>query len=1210
MVPELLDRQLHSRPQSSKVLARMGKLAIRAFLLAIALFFLQGFVGMQKASSEEVFTSPEGEFVIPSYTWKQITNICGEPPEVPGSDLFWTGCFHETLRMFGLGGLPASKFSAPRIRHASPGATEASGTSSLSLSSGTPFLPFLGNPLVGVSFVPNSLSLDTATAVYATDLRRQSDCSLDEDFVLPTSTTPSTTVIASLPAAQDYLHKLSGLTTTPDVFKNGCAIQVLGLPATGNILLLGNTSDGAVISAQLANAGLYVTITDPAANTTKNTQVTSGSAPGYFSAASLRSNGIMDLVETGLTDPANQKPATAVLLGNGDGTFKAPVYYDVADNSGNVAGFTIDDVNGDGVPDIMMPTITSTTNPGVVIFTGSVTTLLGKGDGTFTTGPVSSVAWTNSLLPLTGDFNGDGKKDLLIGATVLFGGGDGTFTAGPTNNAMASTLTSNTFVGAAADLSNKGKLDVVISVPGSIAIFNGNGDGTFQAGPVYAGLADSEQVTITDIDGDGVPDIFLGTSTGGLYTLGGYDTPIPFFQVLMGRGDGTFVDSAFYQQGTFNIPGSDTNNSLQIASADFNGDSKADVLVLNRNNVGTSPSSLLVLPGDGKGNLGVPITSSINLAPTMVVAADMNHDQKLDAVMIGLGIDETQKVSVLISQGNGTFAAEQDYTLGTAANSLAVGDFNGDGFMDVAVSEGTAGVFVLLGRSDGTLGTAKQIDPSNAVDVVAGSLTADGRTDLIVVDGGVAGGQAGALVVYLGDADGSFTAATTPTTSAATYSVAGLGDLNHDGKLDLIVAGGVAGTNGNPGTLNAYTLLGNGDGTFQAANTLALADGEATSIAFADFNKDGNLDVTLGDPNNYTEVLLGNGDGTLSEGLIALGQRPATVGTADLLGNSYPEVLVGLPNGGLTVLVNSANWTSTTTPPALATTTTALSASVATITAGANVTFTATVSGPLGNTTVPTGTVTFKEGTTTLGSGTLSATGVATYATTALPTGADSITTDYGGDGNFGGSTSNAVTVTVNAVPPGFALSSSGSITVSPGATTGNGSTISVTGSGGFAGAVALSCAVSPAAASDAATCSVSPASVTISGATAQTSTLTVVTTAATSAALVHPKTGGVPWYAAAGATLACVLFLGVPGRRRGRQTLLGMLILLVFVSTFLVGCGGGSGGSTGSGGTGGSGSGGGTPANPGTTAGAYTVTVTGTSGSIVKTVTVTLTVN
>jgi Bacterial Ig-like domain (group 3)/FG-GAP-like repeat/FG-GAP repeat len=905
-------------------------------------------------------------------------------------------------------------------------------------------------------------------------------------------------------------------------------------------------------------------------------------------------------VETELTDPANQKLATAVFLGNADGTFQAGAYYDVADTTGNVAGFTIDDVNGDGIPDIVVPTVASTANPGVPTFTGSVTTLIGKGDGTFTKGPVSSATWTDSLLPITGDFNGDGKKDLLIGGTVLFGAGDGTFTTGPTTPALATAFSSNVQTGAVGDLSNNGKLDVVVSQPGSVAIFIGNGDGTFQTGPVYAGLQDYMQVTITDIDGDGNPDIFLGTSTDGIYINGGYDMEFPVFQILMGRGDGTFVDSAVYQQGTYNVPGSNYNNSLQMASADFNGDSKADVLVLDRNNVGTSPSSLLVLPGDGKGNLGAPITSSINLTPTMVVAADMNHDQKPDAVMIGPGIDANPKVSVLINQGNGKFAAEQDYTLGAAAGSLAVGDFNGDGFMDVAVSEGSAGVFVLLGQSNGTLGTAKQIDPSNAVDVVAGSLTADGRTDLIVVDAGVAGGQPGALLVYLGNADGSFTPATAPTTSAATYSVAALGDLNHDGKLDLIVAGAVAGTNGNPGALNAYTLLGNGDGTFQAASALPLIDGTATSIALADFNKDGNLDVTLGDRNYYTEVLLGNGDGTLGEGLIALGQQPATVGTADLLGNSYPELLVGLPNGALTVFLNQANWTSSITPPALAATTTALSASAATITAGASVTFTATVSGPSGNTTVPTGTVTFMEGTTTLGMGTLSATGAGAYATTALPTGSDSITAVYGGDSNFNGSTSPAVTVTVNAVVvanPAFALSNSGNITVVPGAAIGNSSVISVTGSGGFGGAVALTCALTPVAASDPAACSLSPASVTISGAPAQTSTLTITTTAATTA-VVDPKAGGVGWYTAAGATLACVLFCGIPGRRRGWRSVFGMLILLACMSSLLVSCGGGSGG------------GGSTPSNPGTTAGAYTVTITGTSGSTAKSTTVALTVN
>jgi trimeric autotransporter adhesin len=1212
VLSEPFDRHLLPRPQSSNVLARVGKLASRTLLFAVALTFLPGPVVVQEASAQTVFHFTSGvQFVMPEWAWKQVTNLCGEPPAPPakpGSDPFFNGCLEEAVRMLGLGGGPAGKFSASHIHHASPGATETSGSSSLTLSSSTPYLPFLGNPLVGLSFVPNSLSPDTVTAVYAADLRRQSDCSLEEDFVLPTATTPSTTVISSLPAAQDYLHQLSGLTTKPDVFKNGCDIQVLGLPASGNIQLLGNTSDGAVISAQLANAGLYVTVTDPTADTTKNTQLTSGPAPGYFSAASLRNNGMMDLVETGLVDPANQKPATAVLLGNGDGTFKAAVYYDVADTTGNVAGFTIDDVNGDGVPDIMVPTVTSTTNPGVVTFAGNITTLIGKGDGTFTTGPVSSVNWTNSLLPLTGDFNGDGKKDLLIGATVLFGGGDGTFTAGPTNSEMAATLRSNTFVGAAADLSNNGKLDVVISVPGSVAIFNGNGDGTFQAGPIYAGLADSYQVTITDIDGDGNPDIFLGASGGGTYTLGGYDTPIPFFQVLMGRGDGTFVDSALYQQGTYSLASSTTNNGLQIATADFNGDSKADVLVLNPNNVGTSPSSLVMLPGDGKGNLGTPVTSPANLGPIRVIAADMNNDKKPDAVLIGLGTDENQKVSVLINQGNGTFAGEQDYTLAATATSLAVGDFNGDGFMDVAVGEGSSGVFVLLGQSNGTLGTAKMVDPSNASDLVAGSLTGNGRADLVVVDAGVAGTQqaTGALLVYLGNADGSFTAATPPTTSATNYTVAALGDLNHDGILDLVVTGAGAATSGAANTPNIYTLLGKGDGTFATATTQTLggADGVgATSIALADFNKDGNLDVTAGNPDDYTEVLLGNGDGTLTGTLLALGQRPATVATADLLGNGYPEVLVGQQGSGLAVLLNETVWTAVTPPPpALAASTTGLSASAATITVGASVTFTATVSGPSGNTTVPTGTVTFMEGATTLGTGTLSTTGVATYATTSLASGADSITAVYGGDSNFSGSTSSAVTVTVNAVvvvPPSFALSNSGNITVSPGATTGNGATISVTGSGGFSGAVALTCVVTPAAASDPATCSVSPASVTISGTTAQTATLTVSTTAATTASL------GGRWYAT-GAGLACLLCFGLPGRRRAWQGLLGMVALMIFAATFLVSCGGGS-----SGGGGGSTAGGGsTTSNPGTTAGTYSVTITGTSASTSKTTVVTFTVN
>jgi hypothetical protein len=185
-------------------------------------------------------------------------------------------------------------------------------------------------------------------------------------------------------------------------------------------------------------------------------------------------------------------------------------------------------------------------------------------------------------------------------------------------------------------------------------------------------------------------------------------------------------------------------------------------------------------------------------------------------------------------------------------------------------------------------------------------------------------------------------------------------------------------------------------------------------------------------------------------------------------------------------------------------------------------------------------------------------------------------------------------TFTVNLpATPTFTITGT-TVSVAPGATTGNTSTITVTPSGGFTGPVSLSCTITPAAASDPATCSLSPASVAISG-VAQTSTLTVNTTAATSSALTYPKLPGAPWYAAGGATLACLLLFGIPAQRRSWRATIGMLALFVMISGGVIACGGSSTPTP--------------PSNPGTTAGTYTVTVTGTSGVTTATGTVTLTV-
>jgi hypothetical protein len=196
--------------------------------------------------------------------------------------------------------------------------------------------------------------------------------------------------------------------------------------------------------------------------------------------------------------------------------------------------------------------------------------------------------------------------------------------------------------------------------------------------------------------------------------------------------------------------------------------------------------------------------------------------------------------------------------------------------------------------------------------------------------------------------------------------------------------------------------------------------------------------------------------------------------------------------------------------------------------------------------------------------------------------------TTYGTISNFTTTTAQAFTIAGT------------SLTVTKGATTGNTSTITVTPLNEFAGTVALSCAITPTAASDPATCSLTPASVTLSGTTAQTTTLSVYTTAATScSALADPMHRGFPWHAAGGAVLACVLLFGIPARRRSWRTMLGMLALFLTLTGGILACGGGGGG------------GGSTcnVVNPGTTAGAYTITVTGTSGSSTATGTVALTV-
>jgi pseudomonalisin len=218
-----------------------------------------------------------------------------------------------------------------------------------------------------------------------------------------------------------------------------------------------------------------------------------------------------------------------------------------------------------------------------------------------------------------------------------------------------------------------------------------------------------------------------------------------------------------------------------------------------------------------------------------------------------------------------------------------------------------------------------------------------------------------------------------------------------------------------------------------------------------------------------------------------------------------------------------------------------------------------------------------------------------------LPPGTDTLSASYTGNTTYT-SASGTTTVTVT-MPNNASFGVDGTkLSLTKGATGGNSSTVTVTPTNGFVGAVALAAAItgSPAGAQNLPTLSFGSTSpVTVAGLNPGTAKLTITTVYSASGALIYPPRPEARWYATGGAALACILLFCIPVRRRSWQTIIGSLMLLVALTGCVLACGGGGSGSDGGGGTG----------NSGTTSGVYTITITGTAGSTIASNTITLTV-
>lgn len=325
------------------------------------------------------------------------------------------------------------------------------------------------------------------------------------------------------------------------------------------------------------------------------------------------------------------------------------------------------DVNSDGRLDI----IVANSVTGIGVF-------LNNGSGVFTAQTIyPNSNWSMSVAAV--DVNNDGKPDIIVANNlasnvgVLLNTGSGTFT----NQTIYPTgSNSKPFCLVAIDINSDGKPDIVVSnnYDNNIGVFLNTGNGTFANQTIYPTDSSPKSIAAADVNGDGKPDIIVANYNAS--NIG----------VLLNTGLGTFTNQTTYSTGA----GSYT---CSVAIADFNGDSKPDIIVANyvTNNIG-------VFLNTGTGTFFAQTTYSTGSGsgPFSVAAADINSDGRTDIIVANYN---TNNVGVFLNTGVGTFSNQTTYSTGPGSGPayVAAADINGDSKLDLIVTNyaaGNIGVFL------------------------------------------------------------------------------------------------------------------------------------------------------------------------------------------------------------------------------------------------------------------------------------------------------------------------------------------------------------------------------------------------------------------------------------------------------------------------------------------------------------------------------------
>jgi hypothetical protein len=731
-----------------------------------------------------------------------------------------------------------------------------------------------------------------------------------------------------------------------------------------------------------------------------------GGSPHAIAVGDFNGDGILDLAVANASDNT-----VTILLGNGDGTFTAAST--TAATGSSPSAVAVGDFNGDGKLDLAV------TNSGA----NSVTVLLGNGDGTFTAAAPLTTGNAPSAITL-GDFNGDGKADLAVtnsaDATVevWLGNGDGTFT--PASSATATGVNPGAI--SVADFNGDGKQDVAVAnfADSTVSVLLGIGDGTFTAAATPPVGSGPSGVVAVDFIGNGKPD--LATANNGGRSA----------SVLLGNPTTASTATA----SSISAWGGGTQNVDATYPGDTNYSASTSGLTALVGTTITNMVALSISPSTGLSfGQSIQLTATVSPNSTDNYTAGGTVTLYDGTTVLGTATLTSGQAVITISSlsaglhnlsasyaGDGNFASSQSspmvVTIGQAAPTLAwnspagisYGTALGAAQLDAAAKGvgGTSlpGTFTYTPAGGTILGVGTQtlsvtFTPTDSTNYTS----ATSSVSLVVSQGSASIALASSANTLLFGNPVTFTATVAPASQGAPAPTGTVTFMDGTAMLGTPVALTAGGASYTTSSLtvgsHSITAVYGGDPNNRPRTSIALTEviQENVSILLAS----GGSPSLAGSPVLLTATVTGSAGGAPT-GTVTFKDAASTLGTATLNGTGMAtfsasslapgQHAISAVYGGDALNLPALSATLTQTVQENTTTTVTSSANPAVL--GAPVVLTAKVSAAVSG--VPSGSVTFKDGSTTLGSGALNGSGIATFSTTAMAAGSQTIVASYSGD--------------------------------------------------------------------------------------------------------------------------------------------------------------------------------------------------------------------